>query len=51
MAYINMNRRVLLDNDKEQVMTQSAVDPKMIQAYRETEYCVLGDNKFMLKVD
>jgi hypothetical protein len=51
MAYINMNRRVLLDNDKEQIMTQSAVDPKMIQAYRETEYCVLGDNKFMLKVD
>jgi hypothetical protein len=51
MAYINMNRLVLLDDDKEQVMKQSAVDPKMIQAYRETEYCVLGDSKFILKVD
>ena len=46
-----MHRLVLLDDDKEQVMTQSAVDLKMIQAYRETEYCVLGDNKFTLKVD
>ena len=51
MTYINMNRRVLLDNDKEQVMTKCAVDPKMIQAYRETDYYVLGDNTFMLKVD
>ena len=32
-------------------MMQSAVSPKIIQAYRETEYAVLGDSNFIINID
>jgi hypothetical protein len=31
-------------------MTKSDVDPLIVQAYKETDYCVFGDKEFILKI-